>query len=279
MTSAQPLTKETRDRVYRGFRLIQAAFVIQLLPLVATRYVWQLYWAVPVQTFKWLAMSVYTILAGLQLLVFILVARGLYLLDCHSSRIPLMHARIRRIHMALILLMAWSFVQFISQMLRFVDVLALPWHPIFWDIVYFAQALAWFVVLFNGILIAKDANHHLGDLRFSYPTLVLLLSVSLLLWMVHTTYTMYRGEFIFPQWVWVAISYGIPALTIGWLIWGFILLGIARRRIALIMRCPRCSYNLTGNKSGTCPECGEPISISPSSAPGSTPEGFAGRSA
>jgi hypothetical protein len=23
--------------------------------------------------------------------------------------------------------------------------------------------------------------------------------------------------------------------------------------------CLRCGYNLTGNKSGTCPECGEPI--------------------
>ena len=32
-----------------------------------------------------------------------------------------------------------------------------------------------------------------------------------------------------------------------------------RLRFAGILLCPKCLYNLTGNESGRCPECGEGV--------------------
>ncbi|HEY8747029.1 MAG TPA: hypothetical protein VIM11_03575 [Tepidisphaeraceae bacterium] len=37
---------------------------------------------------------------------------------------------------------------------------------------------------------------------------------------------------------------------------------VRRKRISFCPTCPNCTYNLTGNTSGVCPECGAPISPS-----------------
>ncbi len=56
---------------------------------------------------------------------------------------------------------------------------------------------------------------------------------------------------IFPHWaIFVALAL-IPSI---WLI--YYLLVIGSRKIG---HCPACSYNLTGNISGVCPECGTPV--------------------
>ncbi|MFN0135001.1 MAG: hypothetical protein ACKVS9_02670 [Phycisphaerae bacterium] len=48
----------------------------------------------------------------------------------------------------------------------------------------------------------------------------------------------------------------LPAALVALLAWWrFRLL----RRRSLAGHCPKCSYNLTGNTSGVCPECGTPI--------------------
>ena len=39
-----------------------------------------------------------------------------------------------------------------------------------------------------------------------------------------------------------------------------VLIHLGRRRVPAIGHCSRCSYNLTGNISGICPECGEKAS-------------------
>lgn len=43
-------------------------------------------------------------------------------------------------------------------------------------------------------------------------------------------------------------------LFIGWVVWK-----IGNRKRAGSNTCPTCDYNLTGNVSGICPECGTPI--------------------
>ena len=35
----------------------------------------------------------------------------------------------------------------------------------------------------------------------------------------------------------------------------------ARRSRSSRAECPRCGYNLTGNRSGRCPECGRPLEV------------------
>jgi hypothetical protein len=53
----------------------------------------------------------------------------------------------------------------------------------------------------------------------------------------------------FPLWAVVIASLPLP-----------IMWAIRRRRRGDRMCCPTCSYNLTGNTSGVCPECGTPTS-------------------
>ena len=60
---------------------------------------------------------------------------------------------------------------------------------------------------------------------------------------------------------WTVIDAEIPLWFVAWLFslfpmtW-FVLQIRRKSRLGL---CPRCGYNLTGNSSGTCPECGTPV--------------------
>ncbi len=56
------------------------------------------------------------------------------------------------------------------------------------------------------------------------------------------------GILLVPSWV-AAVLFGVPAAYLWWL---------DRRRIRP-GHCQGCGYNLTGNVSGRCPECGEAV--------------------
>lgn len=56
-------------------------------------------------------------------------------------------------------------------------------------------------------------------------------------------------SFITPLWLPLA-AFAIPTVVLFW---------HDRRRVPA-GHCPRCRYNLTGNVSGACPECGNPVS-------------------
>lgn len=67
------------------------------------------------------------------------------------------------------------------------------------------------------------------------------------------------------------IAYTVHALYTPWALWTFLtallpawVLGHRLRRVRRLRRqsagrCPHCSYNLTGNVSGACPECGRAV--------------------
>jgi hypothetical protein len=56
-------------------------------------------------------------------------------------------------------------------------------------------------------------------------------------------------EFSIPFWAFVVL---FALLFLRWL-------RQVRRGKLLVLPCPKCSYSLTGNVSGVCPECGTPI--------------------
>ena len=58
------------------------------------------------------------------------------------------------------------------------------------------------------------------------------------------------GSLIFPAWILVALSAVLPAI---WMCRRY------RSRPPRIGFCQKCGYNLTGNVSGICPECGTAI--------------------
>ena len=60
-----------------------------------------------------------------------------------------------------------------------------------------------------------------------------------------------------------ALFYGLAGAFIGWL---------KRRRRAPPGHCQKCDYDLTGNESGICPECGTKIPGQPKQAGGESDE-------
>jgi hypothetical protein len=60
---------------------------------------------------------------------------------------------------------------------------------------------------------------------------------------------------IFPHWTAVLALLVMPALWIG--------LQAFSKRLSGAPLCSGCSYNLTGNTSGVCPECGKAVSVNP----------------
>lgn len=64
--------------------------------------------------------------------------------------------------------------------------------------------------------------------------------------------------------LWLSIPIWLLTINLGFLpalasfLWAVKTLRRARRRF--LNHCQRCGYNLTGNTSGTCPECGHKLS-------------------
>ena len=69
----------------------------------------------------------------------------------------------------------------------------------------------------------------------------------------------WRSLFV-PWWSLVVAFAGLPATTLGRRLWLW-----SRRRP--FGRCPQCNYDLTGNVSGTCPECGRKVPQSAAEPP------------
>jgi ribosomal protein L37E len=67
------------------------------------------------------------------------------------------------------------------------------------------------------------------------------------IWLPETSTIAGEKDLTIPLWLGVLL-FGIPA---GFLIW--------RDRHTTLSQCQRCGYDLTGNVSGTCPECGSPV--------------------
>lgn len=64
-------------------------------------------------------------------------------------------------------------------------------------------------------------------------------------------YSNIDSAYIFPMWIVTVVFAALPVLREGRV--------VVRRLRHSTNRCPKCSYDLTGNESGVCPECGSPV--------------------
>jgi|GEM_PF-5426417 len=95
-----------------------------------------------------------------------------------------------------------------------------------------------------------------GELVIGFGTM----STSRISWKDENGTPMYENyrvvAFQCPQWLWTPV---MAVFT------GAFYVGYRRRRRRLFKsatnRCVQCEYDLTGNKSGTCPECGETVEL------------------
>lgn len=81
------------------------------------------------------------------------------------------------------------------------------------------------------------------------------LSVTLLMWGLTWPQVLPREADLPPCHMMLLIS-----LAGVWTLIEFIKDRIARQRVAQVGHCFRCGYNLTGNTTGRCPECGQLLS-------------------
>jgi hypothetical protein len=73
------------------------------------------------------------------------------------------------------------------------------------------------------------------------------------------TAVVYARELAMPTWAVLGLAalFALPAFTVG------ARLTAARSRRQSPGYCPSCDYDLTGNTSGVCPECGTPVPKEP----------------
>ena len=86
---------------------------------------------------------------------------------------------------------------------------------------------------------------------------------------------LYWGNFLMSYWLY---EIGILLLKGFGVFWIWRALGMAQRRLNAELPCRNCNYNLTGNISGTCPECGTTISNEAPAGPDPSPVSPAGAS-
>jgi hypothetical protein len=65
------------------------------------------------------------------------------------------------------------------------------------------------------------------------------------------------GTLVIPLWL-MGVVFGAAGTWLPYRLWG----DRRQRWLARTGRCPQCGYNLTGNTSGVCPECGIPTNPS-----------------
>ncbi len=83
------------------------------------------------------------------------------------------------------------------------------------------------------------------------------------------------GNFFMTYW---SYEIGILLLKGFGVFWTWRALGRAQKRLNAEIPCRICNYNLTGNISGTCPECGTTISNEAPAGPDPSPVSPAGAS-
>jgi hypothetical protein len=66
-----------------------------------------------------------------------------------------------------------------------------------------------------------------------------------------------------PQWLFQVLEYGFWATAFAGVVWFGVVTIKHRGFKPTYPECRKCGYNLTGNTSGTCPECGTPCQSAP----------------
>ncbi|MCZ6834333.1 MAG: hypothetical protein O7G85_01030 [Planctomycetota bacterium] len=216
--------------------------------------------------------SVMIVHCGLQCFIFLLVLCGLKSLKPRSVITSRTRYQFRLIHISFLILFVGSAIYTIDlfyfhitnyfNSMRWTTYSSMRWTSyffylpqtkIFLDGANFGQTLLWFIIFFCSILLAPKANQQLNRVRFSKALVITLLSSSLFLWFAYAVQRSYPYGSLF---YWGLLEPVIVVVKFLWLSWLIILFDIARRRVRLIMHCRKCGYNLTGNQTGICPECG-----------------------
>ena len=77
-------------------------------------------------------------------------------------------------------------------------------------------------------------------------------------WLVFQQALYVAKKFLFP-----GVSSVLLFLVVGGIVWGalavFLIVYLRMTRTPPFGRCAQCGYNLRGNVSGVCPECGGPV--------------------
>lgn len=127
-------------------------------------------------------------------------------------------------------------------------------HSGFSIIISFACSIAVFLIVTPlGVLVIEWYHPQLG---WAIVTAIGCGFVQMCVWVAH------NGG---PGWNGIAARLSCASICITvWAVTLFYWLMYPTRRIisAKDQRCSKCGYNLAGNVSGRCPECGEPIALS-----------------
>lgn len=191
------------------------------------------------------------------------------------------------VRIVLLIWMFWTLIHFIENVALFVcdiQVLLTAFHQKYGQYIsppYSGQSLRLLFVL-SSIALARSVNACFGNRLVGVREFRLVAACGMLVWLANLNllvilYQNLTGGVNFFVMYWL---YGIGSLLLkGFCVfWIWRAIGRAQIRLNAEIPCPTCNYNLTGNVSGICPECGEAISNAASTGPDPSPLSPAGAS-
>ena len=278
-----------RDGLHRGLGLLRVFIILIWLNFVVWIGFTTLFLASPINTGAWsLIWGVASFYSVFDLLTVILLS--LAIRRCiQSSGISPRTISALLIRIVLLIWLFWAIINLFQGLISFFGVFPLlrnAFERINELNIFFGydRRIVGFLFVLGNIALARKANARFGNRLVGVREFWLVAACGMLMWLVWLVHT--EVVSLFLRNLMGGNNFGMFWTTkIGSLLlrgfgafWIWRALGCAQKRLKAEIICPTCNYDLTGNTSGTCPECGKTISDATHTGPDPSPVSPAGAS-
>lgn len=260
-----------REELSRGLGLLRACIVLFVLNWVAWICFTSIFLASRVNTGAWsLIQGTGCAYSAFALATVILLSLAIKRCVRSSGLSPLVFSALL-VRIALLAWLFWSMLHLLSGLTAFVGAYPLVLsmfrgkyeHLIFAPFVW---RIVGFLFVIGSIALARNLNARCGNRLLSIREFRLLAACGMLIWLewlVHTEVvslllSILMGGKIFGMF-WTTKIGSLLLRGFG-AFWIWRALGRAQKLLNAEIICPNCNYDLSGNVSGTCPECGDKTS-------------------
>lgn len=265
-----------REELSRGLGLLRACIVLFVLNWVAWLGITSMFLPRSVNTGP-LSLIMFMACLSSVLAILALMLLSIAMRRCtRSSGLSQLTLSALLVRIVLLIWMFWTLIHFFENVFGFVSGIQLHTSTLRQKYAqyifppYAGQILRLLFVL-SSIALARSVNARFGNRLVGVWEFRLLAACGMLVWLANLNvlvilYQNLTGGVNFFVMYWL---YGIGSLLLkGFCVfWIWRAIGRAQIRLNTEIFCPTCNYDLTGNVSGRCPECGKTISDAAPSGP------------
>ena len=275
-----------RDGLRRGLGLLRVCLVLFLVNWVAWLGIKSMFLPSSVSTGPFsliMFMScLYSVLAILTLMLLSIAMRRC----TRSSGLSARTLSVLLVRIVLLIWMFWTLIHFFENVFGFVSGIQLllsefPQKYAQYIFPPYAGHILRLLFVLSSIALARSVNACFSNRLVGVREFRLVVACGMLVcladWsiLIIIKLNLTWGSFFVRYWSYEIGSLLLKGFGVFWIWFAF---GRAQIRLNSEIICPTCNYDLTGNTSGTCPECGKTISDATHTGPDPSPVSPAGAS-